>query len=94
MDFKSFFSIYNDLTVQASTLDEFHVQIKHIAKKYQSLTKKELQIAQLIINKYTTKEIALLLSRSTKNIEFSRGEIRKQLKIPAEISLGEFLENY
>ncbi len=94
VDFKSFFSIYNDLTVQASILDEFHEQIKHIAIKYQSLTKKELQIAQLIVNKYTTKEIALLLSRSTKNIEFSRGEIRKQLNIPAEISLAEFLENY
>lgn len=94
MDFKSFFSIYSDLTVQASTLDEFHEQIKHIAKKYQSLTKKELQIAQLIVNKYTTKEIALLLSRSTKNIEFSRGEIRKKLNIPAETPLGEFLENY
>lgn len=94
MDFKSFFSIYNDLTVQASTLDEFHEQIKHIALKHQSLTKKELQIAQLIVNKYTTKEIALLLSRSTKNIEFSRGEIRKKLNIPAEIPLNEYLENY
>jgi DNA-binding CsgD family transcriptional regulator len=93
MDFKSFFSIYNDLTVQASTLDEFHEQIKHFAIKYQILTKKELQIVQLIINKYTTKEIALLLSRSTKNIEFSRGEIRKKLNIPTEISLVEFLEN-
>lgn len=93
LDFKSFFSIYNDLTVQASSLDEFQNSMKRIPEQAPELTKKELQVAQLILNKYTTKEIALLLSRSVKNIEFTRSEIRKKLDIPNEIALSDYLQN-
>lgn len=93
LDFKSFFSIYSDLTVQASSLDEFQNRMKRIPEKAPELTKKELQVAQLILNKYTTKEIALLLSRSVKNIEFTRSEIRKKLDIPNDIALSDYLQN-
>lgn len=92
MDFKSFFSVYSDLAVKASSLDEFNDRMKRLPTYSSKLNKKELQVVQLIINKYTTKEIALLLSRSVKNIEFTRGEIRKKLNIPNEVGLSEFLQ--
>ena len=91
LDFKSFFSNYSDLAIQASSLDEFQERINRISKLAPELTKKELQVAQLIINQYTTKEIALLLSRSTKNIESIRSEIRKKLDVPNEVALSDFL---
>lgn len=93
LDFKSFFSIYNDLAIQASSLDEFQERMKRMPEQVPELSKKELQVAQLIINKYTTKEIALLLSRSVKNIEHTRSEIRKKLGIPNEIGLNDYLDN-
>ncbi len=91
LDFKSFFSNYSDLAIQASSLDEFQERINRISKLAPELTKKEIQVAQLIINQYTTKEIALLLSRSTKNIESIRSEIRKKLDVPNEVALSDFL---
>lgn len=93
LDFKSFFSIYSDLTVQASSLDEFQDRMKRIPEHAPELTKKELQVTQLIINKYTTKEIALLLSRSVKNIEHTRSEIRKKLGVSNDIALNDYLQN-
>lgn len=93
LDFKSFFSVYSDLAVQASSLDEFSERMKRVPTIAFELNKKEIQVAQLIINKYTTKEIALLLSRSVKNIEFTRSEIRKKLNIPNDVGLNEFLQN-
>lgn len=93
LDFKSFFSVYSDLAVQASSLDEFMERIKRIPAIAVELNKKEIQVAQLIINKYTTKEIALLLSRSVKNIEFTRSELRKKLNIPNDVGLNDFLQN-
>ncbi len=92
LDFKSFFSIYSDLAIQASIKDDGAKFIKILENKAPQLNKKELQVAQLILNEFTTKEIALLLTRSVKNIEFIRTEIRKKLQIPAEKQLNDYLK--
>ena len=53
----------------------------NLTSKYYDLTHNEIQIANLIMNGKTTKEIATILTLSTKTIDFYRLRIRKKLGI-------------
>ncbi len=53
----------------------------NLTSKYYDLTHNEMQIANLIMNGKTTKEIATLLNLSTKTIDFYRLRVRKKLGI-------------
>lgn len=88
LDFKSFFSIYNSLTIQAS----INENLKNSLTKITELNQKELQVAQLAFNDFTTKEISLLLNKSIKSIESIRGEIRRKLQIPLDQNLNAYLK--
>lgn len=48
---------------------------------FESLTPTEIEIAQLVMNGQTTKDIAKALSRETSTIDFHRNNIRKKLGI-------------
>lgn len=52
---------------------------RHFSSTYYQLTPQEIQIASHIKNGKTTKEIAEIMGRSTKTIEFHRTHIRKKL---------------
>lgn len=88
LDFKSFFSIYNNLIIQTSISEN----LKNSLTKITELNQKELQVAQLAFNDFTTKEISLLLNKSIKSIEAIRGEIRRKLQIPLDQNLNEYLK--
>lgn len=86
----SFFDNYREL----NELIQKKLNVEQILTKtkldYPNLTEKELKIIELIILQFTTKEIALLMGKSEKSIEYYRTQIRKKLKI----SVSEKLESY
>jgi DNA-binding CsgD family transcriptional regulator len=86
----AFFNNYIDLAILASQKDDN--DFAEIKSKYQHiLTENEMNVLLLILNDYTTKEIAILLSKSEKGIEYSRKNIRLKLTIPKETSINQFV---
>lgn len=64
-----------------------------LKKRYRVLTNKELMVLTLILSNYTSSEMALLLDRSLKNIEYQRTQIRKKLAIPPDITIVDYCSN-
>lgn len=93
LDFNSFFSNYQDLAVMAFSDEQTMVLTNQLKKRYRSLTNKELMVLTLILSNYTSSEMALLLDRSLKNIEYQRTQIRKKLAIPPEITIVDYCSN-
>ena len=85
-DFKSDVSLIidtlDDLT--ASFAGELHLQ-------YPNLTKRELQVCDLVKRDCLSKEIADLLGLSVRTIDKIRQRIRHKLAVPQGTRLGEFL---
>lgn len=86
----AFFNNYIDLAILASQKDDN--DFAEIKSKYQLiLTENEMNVLLLILNDYTTKEIAILLSKSEKGIEYSRKNIRMKLNVPKEKAINQFV---
>jgi len=69
--------------------------LKKTKSKYPSLSIKETQVARLIGQGRTTKEIAVLLKITTKAVEFHRFNIRKKLRISGKkVNLQDFLAKF
>jgi tetratricopeptide (TPR) repeat protein/DNA-binding CsgD family transcriptional regulator len=65
--------------------------VKALSEKYPRLTPAELRVASLLKMNMATKEIARLLSVSTRNVESHRYSIRKKIKLRASHNLSSFL---
>jgi PAS domain S-box-containing protein len=55
--------------------------LRNMTMKYSNLTPKEIQVANLVKDGKTTKEIAMLLHLSPRSIEFHRDNIRKKFDL-------------
>lgn len=77
----SFFDNYRELNELIQKKLNVEQIIAKTKKDYPTLTEKELNIIELIILQFTTKEIALLSGKSEKSIEYYRTQIRKKMKI-------------
>jgi PAS domain S-box-containing protein len=55
--------------------------LRNMTMKYSNLTPKEIQVANLVKEGKTTKEIAMLLHLSPRSIEFHRDNIRKKFDL-------------
>jgi len=93
LDFNSFFSNYQDLAVMAFSDEQTMVLTNQLKKQHCSLTNKELMVLTLILSNYTSSEMALLLDKSLKNIEYQRTQIRKKLAIPQEVTIVDYCSN-
>ena len=86
----AFFNNYVDLAILASQKGEY--DLNQIKIKFSAvLTENEMNVLLLILNDYTSKEIAILLTKSEKGIEYSRKNIRLKLAIPKDISIKQFI---
>lgn len=89
----AFFNNYADLAVLASVKDKDITKFQLFNTRFtEVLSTHEMQVLMMVYNNFTTKEIAILLSKSEKGIEYTRTQIRKKLDIPGEVSLAEFLD--
>lgn len=62
-----------------------------LANRYPKLTPAELKICSFLRGNMSTKEIADILSVTTRNVETHRYNIRKKMQLPAEVHLPTFL---
>ncbi|MGD9245176.1 MAG: helix-turn-helix transcriptional regulator [Desulfobacterales bacterium] len=68
------------LNIIKSNLEDIIAPFLHqLSSKYSNLTPREIQIAGLVKDGKTTKEIAELLNASTGTIDFHRNNLRKKL---------------
>ncbi len=68
--------------IMATSLQEVTSSFSHtLSTKYRSLTPKEIQIANLIKQGQTTREIAKILNISKRTIDAHRNHIREKLKL-------------
>jgi DNA-binding CsgD family transcriptional regulator len=66
-----------------SRLNDITSPFSHrLSSNYLALTPNELQVARLIRDGRTTKEIADIMDRSISAVEFHRKNIRKKLNLP------------
>ncbi|MBW1855790.1 MAG: PAS domain-containing protein, partial [Deltaproteobacteria bacterium] len=70
----------NLLSVIESNLNDIVIPFsRHMSMKYSNLTPKEIQVAGLVKDGKTTKEIAEMLNSSTSAINFHRNNLRQKL---------------
>ena len=83
------------LNVIKSNLEDIIAPFLHqLSSRYFSLTPREIQIAGLVKDGRTTKEIAELLNASTGTVDFHRNNLRKKLGLRnTKINLRSFLLN-
>jgi DNA-binding CsgD family transcriptional regulator len=92
LDFNLFFNNYQDLAVLSNLVGTDSSKVNLIKQKYPELKDSEFRVLLLIIQNYTSKEMAMLLSCTEKNIEYYRAQIRKKLAIPKEQSIHDFID--
>jgi DNA-binding NarL/FixJ family response regulator len=62
-----------------------------LAEVYERLTPAEVEVAQLVIHGYSTKDIANRMSRGTSTIDFHRNNIRRKLNLGRKANLRSYL---
>lgn len=93
LDFNLFFNNYQDLAVLSNLMMSDSSKILAIKEKYPTLKEQEYRVLLLIIQNYTSKEMAMLLSCTEKNIEYYRTQIRLKLEVPKDHGLKEFIQS-
>lgn len=93
LDFSSFFNNYQDLAIIANLDGEDTKKVEGVKRRFPTLNENEQRVVLFITQKYTSKEMATLLSCTEKNIEYYRTQIRKKLEIPKEVSINLFIKS-
>lgn len=62
-----------------------------LVELFETLTPAEVEVAQLVIHGYTTKDIAKRMSRGTSTVDFHRNNIRRKLGLGRKNSLRSYL---
>lgn len=93
-DFTLFFNNYQDLAVLANLEGAAAKKMEELKKSHALLSENELRVLLLISQNYTSKEMALLLTCTEKNIEYYRSQIRKKLEIPKEETIMSFINHH
>ena len=87
----SFFTNYRELAVVSYTNTLDYSSLEKLKKSFPILTEKDFQVIQLILNNFTSKEIAILLSKSEKSIEYYRRQLRLKLGLKKEDDIEQFI---
>lgn len=86
--------VYLDI-IKSNLLDIISPFLHQLSSKYSDLTPSEIQVAELVKDGKTTKEIAELLNSSTDAIDFHRHNLRKKLGLrKTKTNLRSFLLSF
>lgn len=91
LSLNSFFDNYRELTKMMQKKLNVDKIIDFIKREYPEISYKELLVIEYIALHFTTKEIALLMDKSEKSIEYYRSQIRKKMNITAASSLEDYI---
>lgn len=91
LNMDSFFTNYRELAVVSYTNTLDYSSLESLKKSFPTLTEKDFQVIQLILNNFTSKEIAILLSKSEKSIEYYRRQLRLKLGLKKEDDIEQFI---
>jgi DNA-binding CsgD family transcriptional regulator len=64
--------------------------VDFVKKSYPEISEKEIHVIEYITLHFTTKEIALLMGKSEKSVEYYRSQIRKKIQLDKNESLEDF----
>lgn len=87
----SFFDNYRELTQIMQKKLNVDKIVNFIKKEHPEITEKELKVIEYITLQFTSKEIALLMDKSEKSVEYYRTQIRKKIKLNSSNTLEEYL---
>ena len=87
----SFFDNYRELTHIMQKKLNLDKMVDFVTNEHPEITEKEIRVIEYIALHFTTKEIALLLGKSEKSIEYYRTQIRKKMQLPINCTLEEYL---
>ena len=87
----SFFDNYRELTQIMQKKLNVDKMVDFVTNEHPEITDKEIRVIEYIALHFTTKEIALLMGKSEKSIEYYRSQIRKKMQLPMTSTLEEYL---
>ncbi len=77
--------------IEANLKDLLSRRAAGLAEVFEKLTPAEVEVAQLVLHGYSTKDIASRMSRGTSTIDFHRNNIRRKLNLGREANLRSYL---
>lgn len=89
----SFFDNYRELAEIMQKKLNVDKIVDFIKKNYPEISEKEIRVIEYITMHFTTKEIALLMGKSEKSVEYYRSQIRKKIQLDKNESLEDFFIN-
>lgn len=87
----SFFDNYRDLNYLINKKVNVEKVISTLKAEFPALNEREFQVVEYVLLQFTTKEIALLMDKSEKSIEYNRTQIRKKIDLSSDNSLENYL---
>ena len=89
----SFFDNYRELSQIMQKKLSVDKIVNFVKKNHPEITDKEMKVIEYIALHFTTKEIALLMDKSEKSVEYYRTQIRKKIKLNSSSTLEEYLNS-
>jgi DNA-binding CsgD family transcriptional regulator len=89
----SFFDNYRELTQIMQKKLSVDKIVNYVKKNHPEITDKEMKVIEYITLNFTSKEIALLMDKSEKSVEYYRTQIRKKIKLNSSSTLEEYLNS-
>lgn len=86
----SFFDNYRELTQMIQKKLNVDKIVDTVRKDHPEISDKEIRVIEYIALHFTTKEIALLMDKSEKSVEYYRSQIRKKMQLNKNESLEDF----
>jgi c-di-GMP phosphodiesterase len=77
--------------IEANLKDLLSRRAAGLAEVFEKLTPAEVEVAQLVLHGYSTKDIARRMSRGTSTIDFHRNNIRRKLNLGRTANLRSYL---
>lgn len=93
LSLNSFFDTYRELTQIMQKKLNVDKIIDFVKQDYPEISIKEIRVIEYIALHFTTKEIALLMDKSEKSIEYYRSQIRKKINLNPNVSLEEYINS-